>query len=144
MPRLKDGTSMVRVRDAIRKRTRWVFVATVAEGHRKLAELAVALALRWEVLGLCVDSLLDFGAIDFLNAPTGHRGVISILTVPKSALSVDEVNSFLGRMPPHQQTDGSEDLFGLCLDTAAGREMLTLFFQAVHKGEFRVWTPQDN
>jgi hypothetical protein len=144
MPRLKDSTSMARVRDAIRARTRWVFVTELGDGHRQLASLAVNLALRWELLGLCPDALLDYGLIDFCNGPTGHRGVISILTVPKSALSVDEVNSFLGCLSPRQQTDGSEDLFGLCLDTDAGREMLTLFLQAVHKGKFRVWTPQEN
>ena len=144
MPRLKDMTSLEHLQNAIRDRSRWIFISSLGNGHRALADLAYALAVRWELLGVRAEALLGHGFVDFCNGPTGHRGMITILTVPNSALSVADVNSFLGCMSPAQHTDGSQDLIGICADTKAGRQMLTRFLQTVHEGGFRVWTPQEN
>jgi hypothetical protein len=141
MPYLKDVS---RLREAIEGRTRWVFVTNLADGHREISGLAFELAARWAVLGINPDGLMDYGLIEFFNRPTGHRDTISVLTVPKSALGVDEVNAFLGRLSRPQQTDGSQDLIGLCPDTERGREAVTIFLLALHEGSCRTFHLEEN
>jgi hypothetical protein len=145
VPYLKDPeTIALRLADAIQGRTRWVFVTDLPAGHARMADLAAALALRWLALGLNPDTLLDYGVFEFVNVPTLHRATVSVLTIPKSAVDVDEVNVFLAQVAPGQQTDGERDLLLLTEDTPRARETLGVLLQAIADGDLLPGDPTGN
>jgi hypothetical protein len=113
---LKDSEMLGRqIRAALQGKNRWVFVTNHPDGHLHMAQIAVALSARWLLLGIDPDKILDFGDCDFFNIPTGHRLRLSFLTVPKSALSVDELNEYMSLViPGTPTTDGSQDLIIMC------------------------------
>jgi hypothetical protein len=137
VPRLDDPAAMVaHLREALAGRARWIFLTDSARGHLLLS----AAALGWSV-GLGATAL-GYGLCEFFNAPTGHRGRVSFLTVPKAGLTREEVNGFLRGAGLGAQLGGDvQDVVVLGQDRP---ETVVAFLAAVEKGNLQVAAPQDN
>ncbi len=135
MPHLTDARAMQgHLRESLNSRTRWVFLTDCEEGHRRISTLALGLTARWLVLGLKSEKLLGYGVCEWMNPPTRHRATISFLTVPKSALAVDEVLAFVGQ---DQDPSADQDILLLTGGGDKGIEMMTLFASACRNDKFQ-------
>jgi hypothetical protein len=94
MPQFTDADAMRKhLRDALRGRKRWVFVTDSETGHRHLGALALSLWRR----GI---SDLGCGFTGVADPATRRSCDASFLTVPKSAISWEEVRSFALSISP--------------------------------------------
>jgi hypothetical protein len=125
MPHLIDGRDLKsHLADAVNGGRHWVFVTDHEEGHL----LFVGLARIWIRRGVA-ESQLHYGQCDFLNRATGHRAHLSFLTVPKTAVPLAEVNSFLNA--PVAAEEGVADILHLLTD--AGAEAAFAFLAAARE-----------
>ncbi len=133
------------LREEIAGGGRWVLLAVSERGHLGLVGLAAGLLGKWALLGVNGEPLLSYGLVDFLNLPTLHRATFSILTVPKVACSVEELNEWLAGVGAGVVTEG-KDLITLSEAREGSREWETVvaFIASVEKGAGQVGWPEDN
>jgi hypothetical protein len=138
------GEAIVKKRlgEAVRGRKRWVFIS-VAGGNRKhksLGWLILHLTFRWLPLGINPEALCDFGDFDFANLFQNLRASVAFVTVPKSALGLEDLNELLGKFDPPQRTDGEQDLFLFCGDIPEATRTVESLVDAIHDDD---WLPMD-
>ena len=78
------------MRSALRRKDRWLVIATAGPASRSFGLLAVVL-LR---LGV-PEEQMHLTAFEFHNKPTGHRGFLTLLSIPRAAMSADRLGSLL-------------------------------------------------
>jgi hypothetical protein len=131
---------LAHLRQVIRDRSAWVFVADGPEGHRRISALALALYFQWGEEQTA--RRLRYGMCHFQNVPTRHEADLSILTVPKAHLPGSYVDVFLKEVGWSSER-GDRDLFlfseGRSLDG-----VIPLFLAAVQDGAAQPDTSQDN
>jgi hypothetical protein len=147
MPELTDADSFVQhLREAIKSKTRWVFVADNEASHLHMVALAFALYLRWEKVGVDAKSLLHYGCCEFAATDTFQRGALSLLTIPRSAFDADDVNDFFAMTSwdPANPTGGNWDVIVLCDKDPVRLEGVVAFLRGVVKGKAYPLNVEDN
>jgi hypothetical protein len=110
-----------------------------------VARLGTVLEARWAALGMEPEALIDFGDAGVVVAATGRRVRVRVLTVPKSALGVEELNDLLARLDPEPgaplRADGGRDVFCYCADEGA-RQAIAEFVGTLKGGGVSwAWVP---
>jgi hypothetical protein len=111
---------------ALHDRTHWIFVADGRPGHAQMVTIALALIEH--------EADLDYGFIEFMNMPTQHRGMLSVLAVPKRLLSQRDLGEFLAGTGITQPGTDEQDLI-LMPSSAHGQELIITFVFALEKGQ---------
>lgn len=129
MPYL-DTSEAVRTRlhAALAGRSSWVFLTDRAEGAALLG-VFTAVALAADVPAAEIDA----GQFEFFSIPTGHRALVSFLSLPKQSVSAEDVNALLALYRPEVRTDGDRDLI-LLPSSDRGREALSAAAAALADG----------
>jgi hypothetical protein len=112
------------LQDTLRTGDRWIFMTNSNDGHDLLVRFAKRKGLHGHPDASC-------GYASFLNITTGHRGMFSFLTVPKTLLSVHDVARFAEKHSG-ESVDASRDLIALC-ETPCSRDTIAAFYLALQE-----------
>lgn len=129
MPAVKTGL-IDGIRQAINGREHFVFITDLAEVHLALVGLAAACILQ----GDCTEAEVSFAAFEFVDASCGRRSPVSILAIPKHALTVEDLHEFLGAIGFRAATRLDKDLIPLGSET----EFLVGVLDSLRRGTARV------
>ena len=129
MPKLNTLPQLVAgIRKAINGDDHFVIVTDRPSVHVALVGLAAGCALS----GACALDELAFAAFDFIDGNCGHRSAVSILAIPKSALTAADLQKFAANVGFKLAMRPEGDLVVL-----GDQEFLMGVLQSLHGGTAR-------